>query len=151
MTSIDIVPMGEQLSFLFEKPIEPVDAARAFQDAFGAPSKELAIKLVQEELKEMAEAIANLLKEMADVIYTLEGAVLVGVRPEDLDENTRHNLSVMGGYMKGTSPDILMEAFRRVHESNMSKLGIDGKPVSREDGKILKSPNYKEPYLMDLV
>jgi len=43
------------------------------------------------------------------------------------------------------------EAFKRVHESNMSKLGEDGKPIYREDGKVLKGPNYKEPDLGDLV
>jgi predicted HAD superfamily Cof-like phosphohydrolase len=32
-----------------------------------------------------------------------------------------------------------------VHESNMSKLGADGQPVRREDGKILKGPNYWKP------
>ena len=43
------------------------------------------------------------------------------------------------------------EAFRRVHESNMSKLGKNGKPIRREDGKVLKGDNYKEPDLRDLV
>ena len=38
-----------------------------------------------------------------------------------------------------------------VHESNMSKLGEDGKPIYREDGKVLKGPNYKPPDLTDLV
>ena len=37
--------------------------------------------------------------------------------------------------------------FDRVHESNMSKLGDDGKPIYREDGKVLKSSKYKEPDL----
>lgn len=41
-------------------------------------------------------------------------------------------------------------AFKRVYESNMSKLGDDGKPVLREDGKILKGPNYKPAELGDL-
>ena len=45
----------------------------------------------------------------------------------------------------------LDEALCRVHESNMSKLGEDGKPIYREDGKVLKGPNYKPPYLQDLV
>lgn len=44
----------------------------------------------------------------------------------------------------------LEEAFKRVYESNMSKLGPDGKPVLREDGKILKGPNYKPAELKDL-
>ena len=44
----------------------------------------------------------------------------------------------------------LDEALNRVHESNMSKLGEDGKPIYREDGKVLKGPNYKPPSLEDL-
>ena len=45
----------------------------------------------------------------------------------------------------------LDEALNRVHESNMSKLGEDGKPIYREDGKVLKGPNYKPPTLEDLI
>jgi predicted HAD superfamily Cof-like phosphohydrolase len=45
----------------------------------------------------------------------------------------------------------LEEAWRRVHESNMSKLGEDGQPIVRPDGKILKGPNFKPPVLGDLV
>jgi predicted HAD superfamily Cof-like phosphohydrolase len=45
----------------------------------------------------------------------------------------------------------LDEAFKRVFESNMSKLGVDGKPIYREDGKVLKGPNYVEPDLSDLI
>lgn len=36
-------------------------------------------------------------------------------------------------------------AFDAVHQSNMSKIGADGKVIKREDGKVLKGPNYKEP------
>jgi len=43
------------------------------------------------------------------------------------------------------------QALRRVHQSNMSKLGEDGKPIKREDGKVLKGPNYQPPDLSDLV
>ena len=45
----------------------------------------------------------------------------------------------------------LDEALNRVHESNMSKLGEDGKPIYREDGKVLKGPGYKPPDLSDLI
>ena len=45
----------------------------------------------------------------------------------------------------------LDEALNRVHRSNMSKLGEDGEPVYREDGKVLKGPNYQPPNLSDLV
>jgi predicted HAD superfamily Cof-like phosphohydrolase len=44
----------------------------------------------------------------------------------------------------------LDEALRRVHHSNLSKL-VDGKPLRREDGKVLKGPNYCPPDLLDLV
>lgn len=39
----------------------------------------------------------------------------------------------------------------RIHTSNMSKLGDDGKPIYREDGKVLKGPAYEPPQLEDLV
>ena len=42
-------------------------------------------------------------------------------------------------------------AFERVHASNLSKLGEDGKPIYRKDGKILKGPNFFPPKLTDLV
>ncbi len=45
----------------------------------------------------------------------------------------------------------LDEALNRVHKSNLSKLDEDGKPTYREDGKVLKSTNYKPPTLSDLV
>ena len=45
----------------------------------------------------------------------------------------------------------LDEALRRVHQSNMSKLDEGGKPIYREDGKVLKSKNYQPPTLSDLV
>ena len=43
------------------------------------------------------------------------------------------------------------EIFKRVYESNMSKLGPDGKPIYRDDGKITKGPNYHKPNLSDLT
>ena len=46
---------------------------------------------------------------------------------------------------------LLDEALDRVHLSNMSKLDTEGKPIYREDGKVLKGPNYKPPTLTDLV
>jgi NTP pyrophosphatase (non-canonical NTP hydrolase) len=45
----------------------------------------------------------------------------------------------------------LDEALNRVFASNMSKVGEDGKVARREDGKVLKGPNYKPPTLTDLV
>lgn len=93
--------------------------------------EELASKLIVEEFNEfMAENgfdQAALLKELADLVY------------------------VCYGYADRFGWD-LDEAFRRVHLSNMSKLDpVTGKPIFREDGKILKSSAYKEPNLKDLV
>jgi predicted HAD superfamily Cof-like phosphohydrolase len=41
--------------------------------------------------------------------------------------------------------DIIEDVFDEVHRSNMSKLGADGKPIYREDGKVLKGPNFSPP------
>ena len=69
---------------------------------------------------------AECLKELADLVYVCyQYAVNMGW---DLDE-----------------------AMDRVHKSNMSKLDEYGKPVLREDGKVLKGPYYQPPNLSDLV
>ena len=93
--------------------------------------------LITEEFKEFLEAEGmlfrsnpqfrqNCLQELADLVY------------------------VCYQYAANMSWD-LDEALNRVHESNMSKLDEDGKPIYREDGKVLKGPNYKPPDLSDLV
>ena len=45
----------------------------------------------------------------------------------------------------------LDSALDRVHKSNMSKLDEDGKPIYRDDGKVLKGPHYEPPNLTDLI
>ena len=93
--------------------------------------------LIVEEFKEFLDAenqlllgftvnAAECLKELADLVY------------------------VAYQYAENLGWD-LDTALDRVHESNLSKLGEDGKPIYREDGKVLKGPNYKPPYLNDLV
>ena len=93
--------------------------------------------LIVEEFKEVLEAEGQLwrdniktheelLKELADLVYVCY----------QYAEN-------MGWFLD--------EALDRVHKSNMSKLGEDGKPIYRDDGKVLKGPNYKPPNLEDLV
>ncbi len=94
-------------------------------------------RIIVEEFKEFLEAEGMLfmhgrnhqehaLKELADLVYVCY----------QYAEN-------MGWFLD--------EALNRVHESNMSKLDEDGKPIYREDGKVLKGPNYKPPDLSDLV
>jgi predicted HAD superfamily Cof-like phosphohydrolase len=121
-----------------------------FHRAFGHPVNQPALmsdvafvklreKLIYEETMEISDQLyddcqadgkisPNLLKEGADLLYVLLGTfVSLGLGEQ------------------------LIEAFKRVHESNMSKLGEDGKPIYRDDGKVLKGPNYKQPVLDDLV
>lgn len=92
----------------------------------------LRFNFIQEEFDELALESAtgtdpeNMLKEIADLVYVLYGyAATYGW---DLDK-----------------------AVRRVHLSNMSKLGLDGKPIKDAKGKVVKGPNYKKPKLTDLV
>ena len=68
----------------------------------------------------------NALKELADLVYVCY----------QYAANMKWNLD---------------EAMHRVHESNMSKLDEYGKPIYREDGKVLKGPNYSPPNLNDLI
>ena len=93
--------------------------------------------LITEEFKEFLEAEATLfrsspschadcLKELADLVYVCYQ--FAANMNWDLDE-----------------------AMHRVHESNMSKLDEYGKPIFREDGKVLKGPRYQPPNLEDLV
>ena len=87
--------------------------------------------LIDEEYQEFRSAFynepyENELKELADLVY------------------------VCFQYAENMEWD-LEEALDRVHKSNMSKLGLDGTPIRRADGKVLKGPNYKPPILNDLV
>ena len=43
------------------------------------------------------------------------------------------------------------EVFEEIQRSNMSKLGADGKPIYREDGKVLKGPNYFKPNIQSIL
>ena len=100
---------------------------------------ELQARLIDEEYTEFVLACyellkdqnnranqADLLKELADLVFVcFQFAAAFG-----LDLNT---------------------AMRRVYESNMSKLGEDGKPIYREDGKVLKGPNYRTANVADLI
>ena len=47
--------------------------------------------------------------------------------------------------------DVIDEVFEEIQRSNMSKLGNDGKPIYREDGKVLKGPNYFKPEIAKIL
>lgn len=123
-------------------------------------------KLIKEELAELEEALLegdkeHILKEAADLMYVVHGFEVVC--PKDMlllitgeEANTLGTLQVkiekaLEEAEKIFTHEQLQEAFRRVHISNMSKLGEDGRPIRREDGKVLKGPNYLPPDLKDMV
>ena len=85
----------------------------------------LRVNLIKEELDELEKAlqdddIVEVADALTDLLYVIYGA----------------------GHSFGIDLD---SCFAEVHSSNMSKLGPNGRPIYREDGKILKGPHYREP------
>ena len=92
---------------------------------------DLRISLIEEELEELKQAIKDKnLSEVADaltdILYVTYGA----------------------GHAFGLNLDI---SFDEVQKSNMSKLGIDGKPIYNDQGKVMKGPDYFKPDLNKFV
>ena len=96
--------------------------------------QEMQMTLIREEFNELLEAHIN----------------------EDSDEDKLHTLKELADlvfvcYQYAVARNWNLDiALKRVFESNMSKF-VDGKPLRREDGKILKGPNYQPPFLDDLL
>ncbi len=91
----------------------------------------LRVSLIEEELKELKDAMeSNDLLEVADaltdILYVTYGA----------------------GHAFGIDLD---ECFNEVQNSNMSKLGDDGKPIYNEHGKVMKGPKYFKPNLKKII
>ena len=91
----------------------------------------LRIDLIKEELDELKEAIKNndiieVADALTDILYVTYGA----------------------GHSFGIDLD---KCFEEVQKSNMSKLGIDGKPIYNDSGKVMKGPNYFQPNLKQFI
>ena len=91
----------------------------------------LRIDLIEEELQELAEAMNNkdlleVADALTDILYVTYGA----------------------GHAFGIDLD---KCFEEVQNSNMSKLGENGKPIYNESGKVMKGPNYFKPDLSKFV
>jgi predicted HAD superfamily Cof-like phosphohydrolase len=115
---------------------------KLFMESFGQEVKskpefpsddtvKLRIELISEELQELVDACdANDIIEVADaltdILYVTYGAA--------------HSFGIP-----------IDECFKEVQRSNMSKLGEDGKPIYREDGKVMKGPNYSVPNLKNVL
>ena len=118
------------------------ESVKTFMKTFGQEVKEkaefpsskitsLRYDLICEELSELKEAINNKdIKEVADaltdILYVTYGA----------------------GHAFGINLD---KCFEEVQNSNMSKLGEDGKPIYNDKGKVMKGPNYFKPNLNKFV
>jgi len=118
------------------------DNVKLFMQTFGQEIKnkaqfpenkvvKLRVDLITEELNELKEAMANKdIKEVADaltdILYVTYGA----------------------GHAFGINLD---KCFKEVQDSNMSKLGSDGKPIYNEQGKVMKGPNYFKPDLNKFI
>jgi predicted HAD superfamily Cof-like phosphohydrolase len=93
----------------------------------GALKNELRFNLMKEENEEYLEAVQNndiveIADALGDMLYILCGTIL--------EHGLQHKIE---------------EVFDEIQRSNMSKLGEDGKPIYREDGKVMKGPNYFKP------
>ena len=91
----------------------------------------LRIDLIKEELEELTEAmqkkdLLEVADALTDILYVTYGA----------------------GHAFGINLD---KCFKEVQNSNMSKLGLDGKPIYNEKGKVMKGPNYFKPNLDKFV
>ena len=116
-----------------------LNAVKDFHDTFGlnyndSPTLDLEKKIIElrfnlmkEENEEYIEAARNkdiveVADALGDMLYILCGTII------------EHGMS-----------DIIEDVFDEIQKSNMSKLGADGKPIYREDGKVMKGPNYFKP------
>ena len=96
-----------------------------------AKTNKLRIDLIKEELEELTQAMneKNLLEvadALTDILYVTYGA----------------------GHAFGIDLD---KCFDEVQQSNMSKLGVDGKPIYNESGKVMKGPDYFAPDLKKII
>lgn len=143
----------------------PHEKVAAFIVAFrGSLDPRLWVKLIDEELEEYrAEKFGTVehLKELCDLLYVSTGLSLtvpehVGMlmRDDERETTMKQQGQVSRALESGLEyygENVFMEAFARVHDSNMSKLDSNGNPILREDGKVMKGPNYKKPDLTDLL
>ena len=93
----------------------------------GRNKNELRFNLMKEENEEYLEAVQNndlteTADALGDMLYILCGTIL--------EHGLQHKIE---------------EVFEEIQRSNMSKLNHDGKPIYREDGKVMKGPNYFKP------
>ena len=122
-----------------------IKAVHKFHKAFGlgiqnSPTAELdwsrnllRYKLMREENEEYLDAANNkdlveVADALGDMLYILCGTII--------EHGMQHKIE---------------EVFNEIQKSNMSKLGDDGKPIYRQDGKVLKGPDYFKPDISSIL
>lgn len=122
-----------------------INAVREFHNSFGLGVSEIMVadlgeaknklrfNLMDEENREYLDAAQNndlveVADALGDMLYILCGTIL------------EHGMQYK-----------IEEVFNEIQRSNMSKLGANGKPIYREDGKVLKGPNYFKPNIQAIL
>lgn len=105
------------------------------------------LKLIKEEGDEFNQALEDWVRLLGD--QSVSGDSLNAAKEHVLKElaDLTYVCYQMAAFL-GVDLDVALD---RVHQSNMSKLDKSGKAIYRKDGKVLKGPNYREPFLSDLV
>ena len=117
-----------------------------FNEAFGVPEQESISHTIPDEDRMLYH---NLLAEENDEYFD---AVLARDKVEVADALTDELCIVIGKFRKhGIPVEVAEKLFEEVYQSNMSKLGPDGKPIYREDGKVLKGESYFKPKLGAII
>ncbi len=130
------------------------DYIKEFHNAFGqGVHQEPTVEVLKLRRTLIAEEAKELFEEIDAAIALLESGKPV---PKETYANMLKELADLQVVLSGTSVSFkplknLDEAFKLVHASNMSKLDDNGRPILREDGKVLKGPKYFKPDLTDLI
>jgi predicted HAD superfamily Cof-like phosphohydrolase len=127
-------------------PYEPMKMVAEFNDLYGAGLESTAPdraalmalrrRLIEEECQEAVAELSRLERAVHDGTDDRAARVALVKELADLLYVTYGCAQALGLDLEG--------AFEEVHRSNLSKLGADGQPVRRADGKILKGPDYRE-------
>ena len=135
--------LSRELKYLIEDvenqpmPIQWVEDVKEFRRCYGLNTPTKTEGEVMTQLGCVSEEFLELFREIIKSHYAPSLKVLDGIC--DLLYTTIGLALALGCDIEG--------AFAEVQRSNMTKLGVDGKPIYREDGKVLKGPNFEPPRL----
>lgn len=115
----------------------------AINEPYGIDLLRLRQRLLREEMDELDVEINTLVEELEK-----NGETSTATRARMMKELSDLQYVLSGMVVAFGIP--MQEVFHRTHQSNMSKL-VNGKVLKREDGKFLKGPNYKPPFLEDIA